>query len=125
MFTRSLLLNLACIACLPGCVTYMPITTTAASTERASLHGQVSPGDKIRVHLRDGTVVKLDVISIESDKIVGDRATLKLSGINTVERRQVNVVGTTMLIGGAVLLFGIYETEDSLEDTFGDLNRGT
>ncbi len=123
MFPRSLPLILACIACLAGCVTYKPITTAATNADSVSLQEQVSSGDKLRVHLRDGTVVKLDVISIDSDRIIGDRTTVKLSDISTVERRQANVVGTTMLIGGAILLFSIIEVEDTLEDTFGELNR--
>jgi hypothetical protein len=121
---RQTLLVLFGVAHLSGCVSYKAIPNAGTATGSGSLDEQISPGDRLRLRLRDGSVVNLDVISIDREQIVGDRATIPLTDIKGVERRKSNVLGTTLLVGGAVLLFGIYKAADGLADGFGDLIDG-
>lgn len=117
------LIVLMCYGCLSGCVTYKPVSTEGDTPESADLSELVAPGHKVRVVLRDGTSVKLQVVSIDNTRIVGKDTSINVSDIATIERRRVNVLGTSLIVVGVIALIG-YELADGFEDGFRDVFRG-
>ena len=109
MNVRPVVIGIVCITILlTGCHTMRPVDLNT-SKPLATL---VAPKDFVRVWMRDGRVIEMQVSEVEADALVGKEQRLPFKDIERLERRGISATRTTLLIvgiGAAVVLgIGIY-----------------
>ena len=96
--------------CLAGCTTLRPITYSSSELRhRIVSEALVKPGDHVRVQTIDLKVHQLTVISIDADNMVGERESIAIDQILSIERREFSLSRTLTLVGVTILgiLIGI------------------
>jgi len=67
----------------------------------------MAPGDHVRVWVRDGRKLDLQLTAVEPDALVSGEQRIPLKDIERVERRQINWTRTTLLLVGMGLAAAI------------------
>jgi hypothetical protein len=102
---------LASIICLVGCrlssvgyTTLQPITDNDAGLQHRIVAGQlIKPGDHVWVQTIDRKVRRLTVISIDVNNIIGERESIAIDQIISIEKRQLNVGKTLTLVCATIV----------------------
>ncbi len=95
-FQRAVIALLCLTISLTGCHTMRPVDLTG---ERP-LVSKVAPGDQVRIWMRDGSRLELQVTEVEADALVSREQRIPLKDIERLERRGISVTRTTLLVLG-------------------------
>jgi predicted DNA-binding antitoxin AbrB/MazE fold protein len=127
--TKSALVALSATA-LVACTTYRPLgasLTGAGGENEYSLTAQVAVGDTLRLTLKNGERVRVNVKSVAADSIEavssGEKSIERYaaSDIGSIERLDVNARRTAWILGsiGAFIVIVAVAAREGLEDTVG------
>ena len=76
-----------------GCKVWMPLALADVPTA-------IERGDRVRIKLRDGGRIELEVQTIDTEAIVGPEGRVLLSDVARLERRQLDSKRTLLLLLG-------------------------
>jgi hypothetical protein len=94
---RAAIIAIICVATpLTGCQTMRPVDL--GSSERFS--ERVKPKDFVRVWMRDGRTLDLQLTAVEADALVSGEQRIPLRDIERLERRGISWTRTTLLVLG-------------------------
>ena len=94
----------ASIICLVGCTTLRPIIDRSSELQqRIVSEGLVKPGDHLQIATIDRKIHQLTVISIDANTIVGERESIAMNQIVSIERREFSLRRTLTLVGVTIL----------------------
>jgi hypothetical protein len=114
---RSTLLVTTSLA-LVACTTLRVVPTGPAATAHGPAGQPLAPGDVVQVTLRDGSTLELSLTQVSDSGLQGLKAaaaatqTLAFAAIATVERKQLDVLKTSLLV--TALVVGIYFVAQAL-----------
>ncbi|HUD26349.1 MAG TPA: hypothetical protein VMQ45_11710 [Burkholderiaceae bacterium] len=95
MGVRHVLIAIMCIVVsLTGCRTMRPVDLAG----KEPLIAKVGPNDFVRVWMRDGRTLDLQLTAVEPDALVSGAQRLPLADIERVERRDISWTRTTLLL---------------------------
>jgi len=95
MNVRQVLIAIMCImVSLTGCQTMRPVDLAG----KEPLIAKVGPNDFVRVWMRDGRTLDLQLTAVEPDALVSGAQRLPLAEIERVERRDISWTRTTLLL---------------------------
>lgn len=97
MKARRILITILCVALSQGgCQTMRPVDLSA----KEPLIARVGPSDHVRVWMRDGRTLDLQLTAVEPDALVSGDQRLPVTDIERVERREFSWSRTTLLVVG-------------------------
>ena len=91
-----------------GCASFkaVPLATNPADTAASLAANRVTPGDTVRVVLKNGQLTEFKVRSVEVDALVGqDGQRVIYADIARLERRSVSASKTTLLVLSPIIVF--------------------
>jgi len=95
-FRRAFIVVLCVTISLTGCHTMRPVNLTGEQP----LVSKVAPGDYVRIWMRDGSRLELQIAAIEPDALVSREQRIPIKDIERLERRGISVTRTTLLVLG-------------------------
>ena len=97
MSARQALITILCVLLpLVGCQTMQPVDLSG----QEPLIARVAPHDHVRVWMRDGRTLDLQLTAVEPDALVSGERRLPLKDIERIERREISWTRTTLLLVG-------------------------
>lgn len=94
----------ASIIFLVGCTTMQPIADNNAELRhRIAAERLVVRGDHVRVQTIDNKVHRLTVISIDVNNIIGERESIPIDQIMSIEKREMRLGRTVTLVCATIL----------------------
>jgi hypothetical protein len=94
-----------------GCASFkvVPLATNPADTAASLAANRVTPGDTVRVVLKNGQLSEFKVRSVEVDALVGqDGQRVVYADIARLERRSVSASKTTLLVLSPIIVFSAW-----------------
>ncbi|KGT89124.1 hypothetical protein NG99_20035 [Erwinia typographi] len=106
-------LLMVAVMVLSGCSSYKKVKVEQEPTLHSHYFLTEPPlyvGDKIKYRLKDGRKGELAIEKITAQEIVGKNATLPLSQIAMLEKKDISTVKTGAAIGGGAIAIGVILT---------------
>jgi len=94
----------AAIVCLVGCTTMRPIPIGTAASPRILANGLVGPGDQLRVQTIDHRIHQLTVVAVDANNLVGERESIAIDQILSIDRREHSRTGILVIVGAAIVV---------------------
>jgi len=88
---------------LSGCQSMRPVDLSG----NEPLIAKVRTGDHVRIWMRDGRKLDLQLTAVEPDALVSGEQRVPLKDVERIERRQINWTRTTMLLVGLGLVAAV------------------